>query len=315
MARPLRIEYPGAFYHVTSRGNERKDIFRSQRDREKFLEYLSSATSRYSACVHVYCLMSNHYHLLMETPEGNLSQIMRHINGAYTTYFNVKRQRSGHLLQGRYKAILVEADEYAKVLSRYIHLNPVAARMVEHPGEYPWSSYSDYVGAREAPVWLERGLVLTGFGKSQGETERVYREFVEGALGRELPNPLEQVVGSTLLGGEGFVSWAVERFVKGRGEDRDVPALRELAGRPTIDAVRQAAERQWENDPGRARQLGMYLCHCYGGRKLSEIASEYGVGESAVTQASRRVRARLLESTALLREVGHVKETLGVSDV
>ena len=164
MARPLRIEYPGAFCHVTSRGNERKDTFRSRRAREKFLEYLASATVRCGACIHVYCLMSNHYHLLVETPYGNLSPITQHINGAYTTYFTVKRQRSGHLLQGRYKAVLVGADEYAKTLSRYIHLNPVGARMVEGPGEYPWSSYNDYVGAREAPVWLERGLVLASFG-------------------------------------------------------------------------------------------------------------------------------------------------------
>ena len=125
MARPLRIQYPGAFYHVTTRGNEQKGIFRSARDRQKFLEYLESATTRYGARIHVYCLMSNHYHLLVETPEGNLSRIMSQVNGAYTTYFNTKRRRFGHLVQGRYKAILVEKEEYAEELSRYIHLNPV----------------------------------------------------------------------------------------------------------------------------------------------------------------------------------------------
>jgi len=133
MARPLRIEYPGAFYHVTSRGNEQKDIFKNRRDREKFLKYLASATQRYAATVHSYCLMSNHYHLLLETPEGNLSEIMRHINGAYTTYFNIKRKRSGHLFQGRYKSILIEADEYLVELSRYIHLNPVMPAWSKSP--------------------------------------------------------------------------------------------------------------------------------------------------------------------------------------
>ncbi|WP_432823269.1 transposase, partial [Trichloromonas sp.] len=113
MARPLRIQYPGAYYHVTSRGNERKDIFKSRRDREKFLGYLQSATERYGAVIHCYCLMSNHYHLFIETPEGNLSQIMQHVNGSYTTYYNVKRKRAGHLFQGRYAAVLVEADAYA----------------------------------------------------------------------------------------------------------------------------------------------------------------------------------------------------------
>ena len=140
MARPLRIAYPGAYYHVTSRGNEQKHVFKSRKDREKFLNYLASATQRYGAVIHVYCLMTNHYHLLIETPEGNLSQIMRHINGAYTTYFNVKRKRSGHLFQGRFKAILVQTVAYAAELSRYIHLNPVRAGMVEKPGDYLWSS-------------------------------------------------------------------------------------------------------------------------------------------------------------------------------
>ncbi|MDO9507797.1 MAG: transposase, partial [Thermovirgaceae bacterium] len=144
MARPLRIEYPGAFYHVTSRGNERKDIFKSGTDREKFLSYLKSATERYGAVIHAYCLMSNHYHLMLETPQGNLSWIMKHINSSYTSYFNIKRKRAGHLLQGRYKAILVEADTYAAELSRYIHLNPVGAKMVGSPEEYPWSSYRYY---------------------------------------------------------------------------------------------------------------------------------------------------------------------------
>ena len=121
MARPLRIIYPGAFYHITARGNERKQVFKSRRDREKFLNYLSSATERYHARIHAYCLMDNHYHLLMETPQGNLPQIMRHINGAYTTYFNIKRNRAGHLFQGRYKAILVEKDEYEKTKGSGLH--------------------------------------------------------------------------------------------------------------------------------------------------------------------------------------------------
>lgn len=118
MTRPLRIAYPGAFYHVTSRGNEQKDVFKSRRDWGKFIEYLASATDRYGAAIHAYFLMSNHYNLLLETPEGNLSLIMRHINGAYTTHFNIKLKRAGHLFQGRFKAILVEADEYTAELSR-----------------------------------------------------------------------------------------------------------------------------------------------------------------------------------------------------
>jgi REP-associated tyrosine transposase len=127
LARPLRIQYPGAFYHITSRGNERKAIFGTDQDRKRFLSYLQSAHERYGAILHVYCLMSNHYHLLLETPRGNLSEILHHLNGAYTTYFNLKMHRSGHLFQGRYRAILVEKDAYCQELSRYIHLNPLRA--------------------------------------------------------------------------------------------------------------------------------------------------------------------------------------------
>ena len=141
MGRPLRIEFPGAHYHVTSRGNEQKDIFKSKADREQFLGYLESAVSRYGAVIHAWCLMTNHHHLLLETPLANLSQIMRHINGAYTNYFNTKRKRVGHLFQGRYKAILIEADAYLLELSRYIHLNPVKAKIVSRLEDYPWSSY------------------------------------------------------------------------------------------------------------------------------------------------------------------------------
>ena len=157
MARPLRIQYPGAFYHVTARGNEKKAIFISNRDRVKFLSYLESAHDRYSAIIHVYCLMSNHYHLLVETPRGNLSQILHHINGAYTTYFNIRRERAGHLFQGRYKSILVEKDAYCIQLSRYIHKNPVRAGLVNMPSEYPWSSYPHYIGRK----WYEWGQVST----------------------------------------------------------------------------------------------------------------------------------------------------------
>jgi REP element-mobilizing transposase RayT len=131
MARPLRIEFPGAFYHVMNRGNTGMNIFRSARDREKFLEYVGEAVKRYGIKVHTYCLMTTHYHFLIETPYPNLSQAIKWINAGYSVYFNRKRRHFGHLFQGRFKAVLVDADEYLKHLSRYIHLNPVRARMVE----------------------------------------------------------------------------------------------------------------------------------------------------------------------------------------
>ena len=207
MARPLRITFPGAFYHITSRGNEQKVVFKSKRDREKFLEYLESATQRYDALIHAYCMMDNHVHLLLETPSANLPQIMRHINGAYTTYFNIKRKRSGHLFQGRYKAILVEVDEYAKELSRYIHLNPVRAGMVDKPEAYQWSSYPYYIGKKKAPEWLHRAFVLGYFGEKESIAQKRYQRFVNALVGKEYESPLKDVVSSTLLGNVDFISY------------------------------------------------------------------------------------------------------------
>ena len=163
MARPLRIVYAGAFYHVTARGNENKSIFKNEKDYERFLSYIEAAVERYGAVVHAYCLMDNHYHLLIQTPRANLPEVMQYINGSYTTYVNTKRQRVGHLFQGRYKALLIEADTYAQELSRYIHLNPVRAGMVRKPEDYPWSSYRYYAGKDKSPRWLTLKFILDYF--------------------------------------------------------------------------------------------------------------------------------------------------------
>jgi hypothetical protein len=160
--------------------------------------------------------MSYHYHLLLETPSGNLSQILRHVNGAYTTYFNTKRQRSGHLLQGRLKAILVDMDEYSKELSRYIHLNPFRAKMIDKLEQYRWSSYLDYIGTRKPPAWLERNFILGYFGKKPSIAQRNYREFVEAKLNQKYKNPLREVVGSTILGSVDFVKEIKERFIEAK---------------------------------------------------------------------------------------------------
>jgi REP element-mobilizing transposase RayT len=145
MARPLRVEYPGAFYHVINRGNSLEKIFTSTRDYEKFLQYLEKAAERFALIIHTYCLMDNHYHLLIETPEPNLSMTMQWLNVSYATYFNRKQDRSGHLFQGRFKAILIDADAYLKHLSRYIHLNPVRAGIINTPRQYHWSSYPSFI--------------------------------------------------------------------------------------------------------------------------------------------------------------------------
>jgi REP-associated tyrosine transposase len=299
MARPLRIEYPDAFYHVTSRGNERKDIFKSRKDREQFILYLQSSVERYGAVIHAYCMMTNHYHLLVETPHGNLSEIMRHINGAYTTYFNVKRKRAGHLFQGRYKAIVVEADEYALELSRYIHLNPVRAGMVSWPQDHEWSSYRCYAGLATEPAWLTSNLVLGSFGTTNPKAN--YRSFVEDLIGAEYESPLKGVIASTLLGSPEFVSQVSEAHVDQLKSDRSVPAVKKLSSRPTAEKIMATVKDVLGGDSTLTKKISVYLCHRHGGMKLKEIGERFGIGDAAVSVASKRLLAQA-EMDAKVRE-------------
>jgi len=315
MSRPLRIEFPGAFYHITSRGNEQKDIFKSQRDRIKFFSYLESATQRYGAVIHVYCLMDNHYHLLLETPLGNLSQIMRHINGAYTTYFNVKRKRTGHLLQGRYKAILVDVDEYAKELSRYIHLNPVRGEIIDRPEEYSWSSYRYYVGLEEVPDWLVVDFILSYFDTKASNAQKKYRMFVDEMVGREYDSPLKETVASTILGEADFVDGIKRKYLNSKEVDRDLPALRELSPKLSPERIIGEVKSVIKNDSVLLNKVGLYFCHRYSGRRLKEIAKYFGVGESAVSQTSRRLEFRLSKDYKLRRKIERIGEKLDLSNV
>ncbi len=313
MARPLRINYPGAFYHVTSRGNEQKNIFKSKRDREKFLEYLGSATQRYDAAVHVFCLMDNHYHLLLETPSGNLPQIMRHINGAYTTYFNVKRTRSGHLFQGRYKAILVEIDEYAKELSRYIHLNPVRAKMVKSPEEYEWSSYLCYIGIKKPPQWLYRDFILGYFGNKISVAQKEYRHFVNALVNVKYDSPLDEVMSSTLLGSPGFITFIKDNFLSGKKSDKNLPALKGLIKKTSIKDIFDEVESVLGKQPALARSVKMFLCQRHTGEKLKDIGIHFGIGESAVSHASKRINDRVRNDGKLKRKIAKIEKNINLS--
>jgi hypothetical protein len=231
--------------------------------------------------------MTNHYHLLMETPEGNLSQIMRHINGAYTTYFNVKRKRFGHLFQGRYKAIIVEADEYALELSRYMHLNPVRAGMVSKPHDYEWSSYRFYAGISATPDWLSRNMILDHF--AAPEREGKYRHFVESLIGETYETPLKAVVASTLLGSPGFVTAISEKHVVDLTADRNVPAVKQLSAQRTVEEVIEAVKRAVGEEGGLWRKISIHLCHRYSGMKLKDIGEKFGLSDAAVSVASKRL--------------------------
>lgn len=311
MARPLRIEYPGAFYHITARGNERKDIFRGESDRKRFLAYLETAVIRYKAVIHVYCLMNNHYHLLMSTPAGNLSQILRHINGAYTVYYNKRHHRFGHLFQGRYKAILVEADEYAGELSRYIHLNPVRAGLANLPEGYPWTSYLNYIGKKKAPGWQSTDWLLRYFGKTPAEAQRRYRAFVEAKIGVAEEDPLKEAIASTVLGGPDFIEEIKGKYLGGRKRNRDVPAVAALT-RQVPQKIAERVRLEFRDSPEHARKVAIYLSQKFSGLSLREIGKQFGIRESAVSQASRRFESTLSENVRLRKRVEKVREELNL---
>ncbi len=203
MVRPLRIEFAGALYHVTSRGDRREDIYLDDEDRQRFLEVLEAVCERFNWEVHAYCLMSNHYHLLVETLDGNLSRGMRQLNGVYTQRFNRRHTKVGHVFQGRYKAILVQKESYLLELSRYIVLNPVRAGMVRAAKDWRWSSYRATAGLVPSERWLTIRWLLAGFSRRKIEAQQTYRRFI--AEGKGQAGPWRELRSQIYLGDEGFV--------------------------------------------------------------------------------------------------------------
>ena len=234
MARPLRIEYPGAVYHITSRGNEKKPVYRDDRDRDNFLTTLDKVNKRYNWLCHAYCLMDNHFHLLIETPEGNLSLGMRQLNGVYTQIFNKRHGRVGHLFQGRYKAILIQKDSHLLEVCRYVVLNPVRARLVKDPGQWIWDSYGATAGREKPPACLTTSWVLGQFSSKRRKAEREYREYVHRGIGKE--SIWAGVRGQALLGEDDFV----ERLTEYLGRHKDVPEIpksQRYAARPALEKI------------------------------------------------------------------------------
>lgn len=233
MVRPLRIEYPGAVYHVTARGNARQRIYADDTDFRAFLALLGTLAERYHWLCHGYCLMSNHYHLLLETPDGNLAAGMRQLNGIYTQAYNRQHRKVGHVFQGRYHAILVDKDRYLLELARYIVLNPVRAKMVKDANAYPWSSYRATAGTGSGPAWLHTDWLLSQFHRQRGQAQRRYREFVRAGQGSG--GPWEQVTGQVFLGDSEFVRRARKRV---RGKNlKEVPRQQRFAGRPALKVL------------------------------------------------------------------------------
>lgn len=278
MARPLRIEFAGALYHVTSRGNGREAIYWDDDDRLAFLGVVGEVCERFNWVVHAYCLMDNHYHLLVETPEGNLAKGMRQLNGVYTQTFNRQHGRVGHVFQGRYKAILVERETYLLELARYIVLNPVRAQMVRSAKEWPWSSYRATAGQAPAAPWLQTDWILSAFGQRKGEATERYREFV--AQGRNQPGPWEQLRNQVFLGSEQFVERLQARVDTGK-DLSEVPARQR---RPLPKPLAHFSATFGDRDAAIA------AAYASGGYSMKEIGEHFGFHYSYISRIIKRAQ-------------------------
>jgi len=321
MARPLRVEYAGAHYHVINRGNNHENVFLNDRDREKFIEYLEKAGERYSIVIHTYCLMDNHFHLLVETPEPNLSAAMQWINVSYATYFNRKRNRHGHLFQGRFKTILVDADEYLKHLSRYIHLNPVRAKMVSAPAQYKWSSYRFYIGRRKAPEYIETDWILSGFGKNIREARKNYQEFVEGIEIDAIENPSKQVTEGFVLGDTNFVKWVKDNFLSNRKDNKEIPQLKKLNPRVNPDDVVEAVCREFGcskeqiiikgKKKNKSREVAIHIARDLSGLSCVDLGRYFGgVSGALITMMYNRVTKEALKNRRLKGRINRIKKQI-----
>ena len=275
MARPLRIEHPDAVYHVTSRGNARSDIFHSDQDREEFLLILDSVIKRFNWLCHAYCLMDNHYHLLIETPDGNLSLGMRQLNGIYTQKYNYLHGKTGHVFQGRYKAILVDKESYLLELCRYVVLNPVRAKIIDKPEEWKWSSYRYTAGIKKAPGFLTADGIIGHFSKNKAEAQKLYRKFVKEGINAS--SPWQELRGQILLGEETFIE-RYRKLLQGKEQIKEIPRIQRYLNRPKL------ADLLGKGDKKKDRDRNIYAAHVRYGYRLNEIAAYLGIHYTTVSK-------------------------------
>jgi len=286
MSRPLRIEYPGAVYHVMNRGLNQNLIFLDRKDYEIFLTTLEEGCRLFDVIVYAYCLMPNHYHLLVRTPSGNISRFMRHLNGVYTQRFNREHGRDGPLYRGRFKAILVQEDSYLLEVVRYIHKNPVKAKIVERLSQFKWSSHPSYVGKKSPMAGMDTGIVLRYFSGKRKLAVEQYKRFMAGKESEEIEGFYGSKKQASILGDTHFIEWVKEKFVLG---DPDIEILekRRIQGERVVGIVKKAIRQKFKVDESYffqgkrgtaniARLMALLLSKELSGLKLSELGAHFG---------------------------------------
>ena len=321
MPRPQRIEYENAFYHVMNRGRARQTIFPDERYNIAFLDTLTEAHQRFHGIIHAYCLMGNHYHLLLETPNANLSRLMRHINGVYTQRHNRLKKTDGPLFRGRYKALLVDRDAYLLQLSRYIHRNPIDRKrpLVKELASYPWSSYPAYLNKVKAPQWLNREKIYELLGHRQ--RYKAYANYVMQGVDEEILHYYQRGNLPSIVGGKEFRAWVYDDLLpdleaeeKGSIIQPDISmesivnrVAREFNTKPD-EVTRVIKGPQKSNE---ARKIAMYLCQEMADAKLKSIAEYFNLSHiGSVSFITHQVRKRKREDTKLVRKIDVVVKSI-----
>jgi len=273
---------------------------------------------RYSVLVHTYCLMTNHYHLILETPEANVSRAVQWLNVSYATYYNRRHQVSGHLFQGRFKGIVVEADECLNSLSRYIHLNPVRAKMTIHPWEYKWSSCRFFAGILQSPDWLETSTVLGNFGRRKTSAQRKYLEYMSQSYPSD---PSRDCIGSSVLGSDSFVEWIKTTFLSESKGANEIPELKNLLPRPSVEKivehvgqyfgvpVQAILKRSAKNN--QARDIAIYLSRQLRGHTGQALGEFFGkVSGAAITMRTKQMEKNILKNRKLKRDLTRLQKRI-----
>ncbi|HFE39283.1 MAG TPA: hypothetical protein ENK06_12865 [Gammaproteobacteria bacterium] len=312
MPRPQRIEYEGAFYHVMNRGRARQTIFKDHRYYQAFLDTLIEAHQRFRCVIHAYCLMGNHYHLLLETPNGNLGRIMRHINGVYTQRHNRLKHTDGPLFRGRYKAILVDKDAYLLRLTRYIHRNPIDKKqpMVKQLQDYPWSSYPAYINKAKSPQWLNRETTYKMLGHKQRYAG--YRNYVSADADKEMVEFYNRGNLASIIGDQAFKSWIHEKQLPQlEAEEKGRIILSDISMEAIVKNValfhKSTAKELLKVVKGpqktnETRKVAMYLCQELADARLNDIAIYFNLGHpGSVSFITHQIRQKKREDVAFSR--------------
>jgi REP element-mobilizing transposase RayT len=311
MARPLRLSFENAVYHITARGNRKENIYYGDDDRGAFLERIDETCRKYSIICYAYCLMDNHYHLFVKTPLANVSDGMHYLNASYTNWFKAKHEITGAIFQGRYKSMLVDEDNYAIQLSAYIHANPLRAGIVHHPGDYEWSSYANYMGRRKSFSGLNTEFILNQFDNQLSRARKKYERYVLTNLaGKDLR---EGSYRGIALGGEEFIEKVKEK-IKAIGSKREIAVTRDSSSREAEEIIQQVMDELsisredifMKRRGNIYRQMILYLLKKFTSLSLKEIGEMFEMDYAAVSQACKRYEEKIGKGESL-REMLNVE--------